>query len=103
MEFSRAIASDGIENRIFMLPFQVLLLGPPVFLVAVGGWRPLVRDPAWRPYRFVAVGPVVCIALLLISGGKPCYSAGALPAVLAAGSIVVRERLTDRSHLQLGG
>ncbi len=101
-EFSQAIAGDAAENRLVMLPVQVLLLGPPLFVVALLGGKRLVRDPGWRPYRFVAIGPVVCIAILLASGGKPYYSAGALPAVLAAGAVVVTERSTGRRRVWLG-
>lgn len=93
-EFTRAIADEATDNRLTMLPLQVLLIGPPVFAVAVAGWRRLMSDRAWRPYRFVAVGPVVCIALLLVTGGKPYYSTGAMPAVLAAGSIVIADHTT---------
>ena len=55
-------------------------------IVVAGIWS-LWRRPSWRPVRFVAVGYVVLLVVLLATGGKGYYAAGLFGALVAAGSI----------------
>jgi 4-amino-4-deoxy-L-arabinose transferase-like glycosyltransferase len=86
-EFTEAIADEAAGNRAGLLPFQILLIGPPIAIGAGVGWWHLARTQG--PYRFVAFGFAIVLVLLMATGGKPYYSAGALPALVAAGAISV--------------
>ncbi|MCU1359973.1 MAG: hypothetical protein JWN99_1262 [Ilumatobacteraceae bacterium] len=101
-DFTRAVADEAGSNRIGLLPLQFLLPGPPVAIGAAVGWWHLVRKPRLQPYRFVALGFLICVVLLFVTGGKPYYSAGAMPALIAAGAIVIHRPGHDR-RLSLSG
>jgi 4-amino-4-deoxy-L-arabinose transferase-like glycosyltransferase len=83
LELGSSISDEATENRVLMLPFQLLFLGLPIAVaVIVTGWRQL-RKRTLVPYRFVPIGFVALLALLLLAAGKPYYAAGALPALIA--------------------
>lgn len=88
VEFARAVARDQMaENRASLLPFQLVIIGPPMaafFLAAV--WA-LSRNPRWAPIRFFAAGYAVLLVLLLVTGGKGYYAAGMFGVLIAVGSI----------------
>ena len=87
---------EGTESRATMLPLQVLLLGPLLApIVAVGLWA-LLRDSTLRPWRSLGWAYLALIALLLVTAGKPYYSAPFLLALLAAGAVPVEGWLTTR-------
>jgi hypothetical protein len=87
LDLSAGIADEASENRIMAIPFQVLFIGPPLAAgVAVGWWRQL-RGRALRDTRFISVGFVLLIILLIITAGKPYYAAGALPALTAVAAV----------------
>jgi hypothetical protein len=102
LDLSAGIADEATENRIMAIPFQVLFLGPPLAVgVAVGWWRQ-VRGRALRDTRFISVGFVILIILLIVTAGKPYYAAGALPALTAVAAV----QLVDwslRHRLLVGG
>ena len=83
LELSSGIADDAAENRLLMVPSQLLFLGLPIATaVAVTSYRQL-RGRSLAPFRFVPIGFVVLLVLLLVTAGKPYYAAGALPALIA--------------------
>ena len=55
--------------------------------VWVAGLVRLLRAPAARPFRFLAVGYLLLAAFYLLTGGKAYYLAGFYPALLAAGAV----------------
>jgi len=57
--------------------------------VWIAGLVRLFRDPAVRPYRFLAWAWVVLAVVFMASAGKPYYLAGLLPALLGAGAVAV--------------
>ena len=72
-----------------LIPFQVLLLGPAVLFVWVSGlWR-LLRNP--EAMRFGAFGwaYLIVVVLVVVTGGREYYPAGAYPALLASGAIAL--------------
>jgi hypothetical protein len=89
LELSTAIAagsSGTSESRWLFLPFQLVLVSiwlAPVWIA--GLWR-LTHDPAVRTYRAFAVAYALLAILFLVTGGKPYYSAGMFPILLAAGA-----------------
>lgn len=87
VELSAGIAAEATENRIMAIPFQALFIGPPLAVgVGVGWWRQL-RGRALRDTRFIAVGFVILITLLIVTAAKPYYAAGALPALTAVAAV----------------
>ncbi|HZB49032.1 MAG TPA: glycosyltransferase family 39 protein [Mycobacteriales bacterium] len=88
LEMSRAIAAEGDQGgRLGFLPFQLLLVSPVLVPVWVAGLVRLLRAPAARPFRFLAVGFLLLAGLYLVTGGKAYYLAGVYPALLAAGAV----------------
>ena len=101
LEFARALAEDeGAENRATLLPFQLLVVGPPLVAIVVAGWWSLWSRPSWRSVRFIALGYLVLLALLLLTGGKGYYSAGMFAAIVAAGAIATNDWM-DRGRTRL--
>ncbi len=83
LELGSGIADEATENRILTMPFQVLFIGPAVGIaVGIAWWRQLLGR-ALEPWRFIAVGFAVLLALVLATAGKPYYAAGALPTLIA--------------------
>jgi 4-amino-4-deoxy-L-arabinose transferase-like glycosyltransferase len=78
--------SGSSQPRSLFLPFQFLLMGPPLAPFWLAGlWR-LARDPALALWRALAVAYPVLIAIFLVTGGKPYYLAGVYPVLFAAGA-----------------
>ena len=73
-------------GRIGILPAQFLIMSPPLVLIWLPGlWR-LLRDPQVRAYRFLGLTFLLVLVLVLVTGGREYYPAGAYPALFAAGA-----------------
>ncbi|GAA2137026.1 glycosyltransferase family 39 protein [Glycomyces algeriensis] len=81
--------TDGTENRILLLPFQLLLIGLFLVPVWITGIVALLRRPDWRPVRALAVAYPILLVITLVSGGQFYYSMGLVIALYAAGCIPV--------------
>jgi 4-amino-4-deoxy-L-arabinose transferase-like glycosyltransferase len=79
--------NKGSGDRVMLLPFQLLLLGPPLVPMWIAGWVGLFRAPRWRPVRALAWAYPVVLLLVLITGGQPYYPLGLLLALFAAGCV----------------
>jgi 4-amino-4-deoxy-L-arabinose transferase-like glycosyltransferase len=79
--------SNGGEVRALVLPFQLILVGPPLVAVWVAGIVALLRRPQWRLVRAFAVAYVVLLVIVLAVGGQVYYPFGIMPVLLAAGSV----------------
>jgi hypothetical protein len=78
--------STSSTSRLALLPTVLLDVGPIVSIVLVVGLVVLLRSPRRGTDGWLAVGFLVFLAFLLITGGKAYYPAGFTPAVLAAGA-----------------
>jgi hypothetical protein len=99
MDVSRSIAagnSTSSQPWWAILPFQLLLAGPPLAAVWIAGLVWLWRNPDGHPYRFLVVAWGALAVIFMASGGKPYYLAGLLPALLAAGSIATDRWMAGR-------
>ena len=92
IEMGRQIAagSSGTSTeRWLVVPMQLLIVGPLLGVVLVIGLVELLRagSPAsrWRPYRWIGVAYVAMLVIVVVTGGKPYYSAGLMLPLLAAG------------------
>ncbi len=87
---ARAIAggSSGTSvERWLVVPLQLVQPGPPVAVLLVAGLVALLRDSR---VRWLAVAYIALLVLVTATGGKPYYTLGLLPALLAAGVPPVR-------------
>ncbi len=85
--------NNASEVRVLMWPFLLLLLGPPLVAVWMAGWVALVRRPAWRPVRSLAVAFPVLLLLTFVSGGQIYYPVGLVVVLFAAGCVPTAEFL----------
>jgi 4-amino-4-deoxy-L-arabinose transferase-like glycosyltransferase len=84
-----AIADDkGGDSRTLFVPFQVILLGPPLVASWVAGLVGLLRRERWRPVRSLAAAYLVICVVVLVAGGQPYYTYALLGALFAAGCVV---------------
>lgn len=88
-----ALAAENADQvRLVTVPLLLVLLGPALVPVWVAGGLALLRRPAWRGLRFVAVALPVLVGLTLLGGSMPYYPLGLLTGLLAAGCVVVADR-----------
>jgi 4-amino-4-deoxy-L-arabinose transferase-like glycosyltransferase len=91
LTMARALHDNNAGDvRAQLLPYQILLIGPPLFVLVVVGFIALWRRAAWRPVRCVAVAALVALALTFVGGGQIYYAFGLLAYLLAAGWAAVR-------------
>jgi 4-amino-4-deoxy-L-arabinose transferase-like glycosyltransferase len=78
--------SDGLENRLLLVPMQLAYLSPVLVPTLVAGVRRVWREPGLRWARAaVLVYPVVA-AVALVLGGKPYYVVPPAFVLVAAGA-----------------
>jgi hypothetical protein len=83
----RADADWG--GRAGLLPFQILLLSAAI-VVWLPGLVRLLRNPDARPWRAFGWAYLIVLIVVLATGGREYYPAGAYPALIAAGSLAIR-------------
>jgi hypothetical protein len=90
LALARAIASGSSGTSVgrgLVVPLQFELTGPVLLVVLVVGLVALLRDVR---ARWLGVAYFVLLAFVTLTGGKPYYTLGLLPALLAAGVPPVR-------------
>lgn len=104
LQMAGALADDrGDEARVLFVPFQLILIGPPLAAIWIAGLVGLVRRPQWRPVRVLAAAYLVICALTLASGGQHYYAYGMLAALFAAGCVVTADWVArGRQRIRLG-
>lgn len=79
-----------------LVGFQALLLNPLGAVLAVTGLVATFRRPSWAFFRPVPVAYLVLLPAFVLLGGKNYYLLGLLPALAAAGSVVLAQRWRPR-------
>jgi hypothetical protein len=93
LELARSIAAGGSGTsvgRALVVPLQLELTGPVPAVPLVAGLVVLLTAAWARPWRWIAVGYLAMIVFVVVTGGKPYYLLGFVPALLAAGIPGVR-------------
>jgi len=84
---------DGTENRVTLIPLQLVLLSPLLApIIALGLWG-LLRDSSLRLWRSLGYAYIALLALVFVTAGKPYYAAPVLLFLLAPGSTVLERWL----------
>ena len=86
LELAGEIAEEeAAANRVELLPLQLLLIGPLLAPLWLGGLWWLLRRPEARPYRPIGLAYVVLLVIALVTGAKPYYTMGLLLTLVGAG------------------
>ena len=94
LELAGKIADeDPVVNRITLIPFQALIIGPLITPVAVAGLVWLLRNPR---YRALGIGFLALLALCIVIGAKQYYPSAFAVALLGAGAIPTERWLARR-------
>ena len=110
LEMAAALSDRiGGESRATLLPLQLVMLGPLMVPLGIGGLR-WMRGPAGRVFLPLAWAYVAALVLTLASGGRPYYPLPLASALIVAGAVAwssadVRPRRTVAllgAHVVLG-
>ena len=93
---------DPVGNRAQLLPLQVLLVGPLLAPLWLGGLWWLLRREDARPFRPLGFAYLALLAIMLVTGAKPYYTMGLLLSLLGAGGVVAERWLRRRAGADAG-
>lgn len=97
LTMARALSErGGGEARALLLPMQLILLGVFLVPVWVAGFVALLRRPAWRPVRALAVAYPVVLVVTLATAGQLYYPLGLVALLFAAGCVPTVEWIGRR-------
>lgn len=82
-------ARNGSEVRPQVPLMLVLMLGPPLLPIWLAGFVGLIRRPAWRDHRWLAVAFVILVGFTFAGGAQIHYLMGLLPVMYAVGCVPV--------------
>jgi hypothetical protein len=85
---------DG--NQAVFIPAQVVYVGLAALPIWVAGLVRLMRNPAARPFRWIAVAYGLLFAWSLVSAGKPYYISGLYVPLIGAGAVASEGWLSRR-------
>jgi 4-amino-4-deoxy-L-arabinose transferase-like glycosyltransferase len=98
-EFAQALAERiGAENRVTLLPLQLLFVGPAFVLVGWRGARWLAGSATYRTLLWTWLAVVV---LVFVTGGRPYYAVPLTTVAVLAGITPTLERSSARSFMRL--
>ena len=86
--------STSSQPRWAIVPFQVLLVGPPLAPVWIAGLLRLFRDDGVRELRCLGWAWALLAVVFIVTGGKPYYLGGMLPVLIGAGAAPAERWLT---------
>lgn len=95
LEMAAALSERlGAENRVTLLPLQLVMLGLFVIPLAVAGIRWMLRDaPRFRPLLWAYVAALV---LTFASGGRPYYPLPLAALLVIAGTVALTARAAPK-------
>ena len=96
-------AKHGGSTRILAVPYLALLMSPLVVPIWIAGLVALLRRPAWRPIRFVAVAFLVVVVLAALAGAQIYYPYGVLTVVFALGCVPTADWAATAARRRLVG
>lgn len=82
-----AAEQDTAGGRYTWLPFAVAMGGLLGGVLLVTGICALFRWEVLRPYRFLALLPILLALAFIVTNGRPYYAAGCYAAIMAAGAV----------------
>ena len=98
---SRIGQEDPVGYRVELLPLQLLLIGPLLAPLWLGGLWWLLRRPEARRYRPLGLAYVVLLVIALVTGAKPYYMIGLLLVLVGAGGVVAESWIRDQRGRKL--
>lgn len=92
LEMAQALSQRlASENRITLVPLQVLLLGPLLLPLGVAGARWIWnRDGAASRFRPLLWAYLIALLLTFLSGGRPYYPLPLAATIVAAGAVALQ-------------
>jgi Dolichyl-phosphate-mannose-protein mannosyltransferase len=97
LTMARALSENNASDvRVTLVPFQILLIGPPLFVIAIAGFVGLLRRPAWRAARGMALAYPVVLVVSWFSGTQYYYGFGLLAFLFAIGCVSTAEWAAHR-------
>jgi 4-amino-4-deoxy-L-arabinose transferase-like glycosyltransferase len=85
--------TKGPDDRVQLVPFQLILLGVVFVPVWVAGIVTLLRNRELRPIRAFAVAYPILLVLVFISAGQPYYTFGLVAGLFAIGAVATERWL----------
>ncbi|WP_433575231.1 ArnT family glycosyltransferase [Nocardia brasiliensis] len=76
-----------IGGRYTWLPLALVMAGLLGALLLIYGIVVLFRWEPLRPYRFLALMPIVLAVVFIVTDGRPYYAVGCYAAIMAAGAV----------------
>jgi Dolichyl-phosphate-mannose-protein mannosyltransferase len=102
LKMAHALARNkGEDSRTQLLPFQIIMLGPPLLPIWIAGLVTLFRNRTLRPIRALAVAYLAMIVVLFVIAGQPYYSIGLQIAIYAIGCVPTVRWLAGRRGRQV--
>src|SRR5262249_30032173 len=93
--------STSSTDRIALIPSQLLIIGPIICTVLIVGVVWLLRRQQRHAFGWIAVGYLIFVAVMVITGGKSYYPAPFFPALLAGGAIPLLNVIMRRRWRQV--
>jgi 4-amino-4-deoxy-L-arabinose transferase-like glycosyltransferase len=79
--------TKGPDDRVTLLPFQLILFGLVFVPVWVAGLVTLLRSRELRPIRSFAVAYPILLVLVFVTAGQPYYTIGLVAGLFAIGAV----------------
>ena len=93
LEMTRALSDRlGAENRVTLVPLQLVMLGPLLLPLLWAGVRWLISVEAGRRFRPLVWTYLAALLLTFLTGGRPYYPLPLVAVVAVAGSVAVEHR-----------
>jgi 4-amino-4-deoxy-L-arabinose transferase-like glycosyltransferase len=102
LKMAQALARNkGGDSRPQLLPFQIIMLGPPLVPIWIAGLVSLFRNRQLRPIRALAVAYLGMIVVLFVIAGQPYYTIALQLAIYAIGSVATARWLAGHRGRQV--